>query len=221
MNIFFDGYKIKENKLDNEDIILDFLNILNSKIYDNKGKITIVPYFNGKVRKMGGISATILGDNFHFTCHTFCYLGTVFIDYYGNAINEEILIKMILSYFHTNDYDLCKNNNGIKGNFGKQIIINCEECLNVEDGKALINNILESIEMTSIYDLLINYNNEENFDLLQLIAESHIAIHKKEQYVRIDVFSCKDFDESKIFKLLKKTKNNLKIINRGIYFKLD
>ena len=127
MNIFFDGYKIKENKLDNEDIILDFLNILNFKIFDNKGKITIVPYFNGKVRKMGGISATILGDNFHFTCHTFCYLGTVFIDYYGHDINEEILIKMILSYFPTSDYDLCKNNNDIKGNFGKQIIINYDE----------------------------------------------------------------------------------------------
>lgn len=221
MNIFFDGYKIKENKLDNEDIVLDFLSILNSNIFDNKGKITIVPYFNGKVKQMGGISTTILGDNFHFTCHTFCYLGTVFIDYYGNDINEENFIKMILSYFPTSDYDLCKNNNGIKGNFGKQIIINCEERINFENGKVLINKILESIEMTPIYDLLINYKKEEDFDLLQLIAESHITIHKKEQYVRIDVFSCKDFDERKIFKLLKNNRNNLKIVNRGIYFKLD
>jgi S-adenosylmethionine/arginine decarboxylase-like enzyme len=221
MNIFFDGYNIKEDKLDNQDKIIEFLNILNSNFFNNKGKITIVPYFNGKVKRMGGISATILGDNFHFTCHTFCYLETVFIDYYGNDINEENLIKMILNFFPTSDYDLCKDNNGIKGKFGKQIIITCEESLNFNNGKSVINNILKSIEMTPIYDLLTNYKNEEDFDLLQLIAESHIAIHKKEQYVRIDVFSCKDFDESKIFKLLKNNSNNLEIVNRGIYFSFE
>lgn len=221
MNIFFDGYNIKADKLDNESKILEFLNTLNSKVFDNKGKVTIVPYFNGKVKKMGGISATILGDNFHFTCHTFCFLSTVFIDYYGNDINKQEIIKMILEYFDTSDYDLCKNNHSIEGKFGKQIIITCKESLKLGDGKKLINNILKTIEMTPIYDLLTNYKNEENFDLLQLIAESHIAIHKKNEYSRIDVFSCKNFDENKIFELLKNNKNDIEIVNRGVYFSIN
>ena len=121
MRIFFDGYKIEKNKLDSETDILNFLNILNYSIFENKGKITIIPYFNGKVKKMGGISATILGDEFHFTCHTFCYLNTVFIDYYGNdnSNKKQEIKKLILDYFKTNNYDLCEENNNIKGKFRK------------------------------------------------------------------------------------------------------
>lgn len=95
--------------------------MLNYTIFENKGKITIIPYFNGKVKKMGGISATILGDEFHFTCHTFCYLNTVFIDYYGNdnSNKKQEIKKLILDYFKTNNYDLCEENNNIKGKFRK------------------------------------------------------------------------------------------------------
>lgn len=71
MDIFFDGYNIKISKLDDDSKILELLDLLNSNVFENKGKVTIVPYFNSKVKKMGGISATILGDDFHFTCHTF------------------------------------------------------------------------------------------------------------------------------------------------------
>ncbi len=51
MNIFFDGYNIKSDKLDDESKILEFLNTLDSILFNNKGTITIVPYFNGKVKK--------------------------------------------------------------------------------------------------------------------------------------------------------------------------
>lgn len=117
MRIFFDGYKIEKNKLDSESDILDFLNILNCTIFESKGKITIIPYFNGKVKKMGGISATLLGNGFHFTCHTFCYLNTVFIDYYGNSNKKQEIKKLILDFFKTNEYDLCEDNSNIKGKF--------------------------------------------------------------------------------------------------------
>lgn len=222
MNIFFDGYNIKADKLDSESKILDFLNMLNIIVFNNKGEITIVPYFNGKVKKMGGISATILGNNFHFTCHTFCFLNTVFIDYYGNDNNKQEIIKIILDYFDTNDYDLCEENYNIKGNFGKQIIITYDDkCLEFEYAKYLINKIIKSIEMTPIYTLLTNYKDEENYDLIQLIAESHISIHKKNEHVGIDVFSCKNFNENNIFELLENDKYNIKIINRGLYFNID
>ena len=221
MDIFFDGYNIKTSKLDNDSKILEFLHLLNSNIFENKGEITIVPYFNGKIKKMGGISATILGHDFHFTCHTFCFLNTVFIDYYGNDDKKQEIIKMILDWFETNNYDLCENNHSIKGNFGKQLIITCKEKLNFEYAKDLINKIIKNIEMTPIYTLLTNYIDEENFDLLQLIAESHIAIHKKYNDVRIDVFSCKDFNEHNVLKLLKNNKYDIKIVNRGIHFKIN
>lgn len=220
MNIIFDGYNIKADKLDNESRIFEFLNMLNSMIYDNKGKITIVPYFNGKVKKMGGISTVILGSNFHFTCHTFSFLNTVFIDYYGENTKKQEIIKIVLDYFDTNNYDLCENNQNIKGKFGKQIIIESSGNLKFEEGKVLIEDILKNIEMTQIYSLLTNYIDEENYDILQLIAESHISIHRKNKSIRIDVFSCKDFDENKIIQLFKGKKYFIERVNRGIYFKI-
>lgn len=75
--------------------------------------------------------------------------------------------------------------------------------------------------MTPIYDLLINYSNEENYDLLQVIAESHISIHKKDKKAEIDVFSCKNYEEKNILKLIENNECNIKIINRGIYFDMN
>ena len=169
---------------------------------------------------MGGISCLLLGDNFHFTCHTFCFVNTIFIDYYGNH-DKKKLLDIILDYFETNNYDLCENNQDKKGKFGKQVILNSEENISFEEGIKLMKSILNNIDMTPIHSLLENYHDEDNYDLLQLIAESHIAIHKKDGKESIDVFSCKDFDEKELFKLFNCNKDDALMINRGIYFNLD
>ena len=92
--------------------------------------------------------------------------------------------------------------------------------MNFEQGKEIIKNIVKNIEMTPIHELLTNKIDEQNFDILQLIAESHIAIHKNEENIRIDVFSCKGFDENKIFDTIGNNKCNVELINRGIKFEI-
>lgn len=80
---------------------------------------------------------------------------------------------------------------------------------------------MNNIKMTPIFSLLTNYIDENNYDLLQVIAESHISIHKKGKLVEIDVFSCKDFNEKALLKLIENNESNIKIVNRGIYFDIN
>lgn len=218
-HFFFDGYDIDNKLLSDIKYVTTFLNEINKAISAEKCKIVLIPYFNGKTKEDGGISGIILGDNFHFTCHTFCYKNTIFIDYYGkNNINKNLL-NIINKYFKTNNFDLCKDNCDKKGNFGKHIIIENRKQIEYKDAIVLINDITEKLEMTPISDMQMNYKNNYNFDILQPIAESHISIHQTEKNCNIDIFSCKSFDEDKILKLLDCTNKDITQIQRGIHYK--
>lgn len=218
-HFFFDGYDIDNKILGDIDYITKFINEVNDIISTNNVKTIFIPYFNGKIKKDGGISVIILGDNFHFTCHTFCYKKTIFIDCYDkNNVNKDLL-NIVTKYFRTDNFDLCTNNSDKKGNFGKHIIMKNIKPISYNNAKDLINNIVDSIEMTTISDLQINYRDDFNYDILQPIAESHISIHNTEKSCDVDIFSCKYFDENKILKTLGGNTENMTQIQRGIYYK--
>ena len=213
-HLFYDGYDLKEEDLKNPDFIEKFMKMVDEKIFDNKGKITIIPYFNGKVKEDGGVSGIILGDNFHFTCHGFCYKNTVFIDYFGDDSKKEELCKMIFDYFKTDNYDL--GSKDVKGNFGKHIII-YPEVINVTMALAKVKQILKEIVMTPIMDSLVNEIDDNNFDVLQPIAESHISFHQHNNNLIVDAFSCKYFDVDKFLSLF--NCEEYIEVNRGIKYK--
>lgn len=219
-HFFFDGYSIKKEHLDNIGDLTFFTNGINELFFKGKGKIILIPYFSGKVKDDGGISAIIIGDNKHFTCHTFCYKNTVFIDYFGveNEEEKDNMKKKILDAFETNDFDLCDNNHNLEGRFGKHIIIRPKNMISFEDATKLVSIILKEIEMTPINDQIINYVNEENYDILQPIAESHISFHRINDDMIIDAFSCKYFDEKKLLELLGDSDDFVQI-HRGIKYK--
>lgn len=214
-HLFFDGYSLTEECLKDEKNIEKLLVEINEKIFDNKGKIKIIPYFNGKIKTDGGVSGLILGDNFHFTCHTFCYKNTVFIDYFGEESRKEEALAIILANFKTDDYDLGLSD--IKGNFGKHIIINPKP-LSLDEAKKTVKLILKEIEMTPICDFIVNSKNEETFDILQPIAESHISFHREGDNMTVDAFSCKYFDIKKFLNLFDGVDNYIEV-NRGIRYK--
>jgi len=218
-HFFFDGYDIDNNVLSNVTHINEFLNEINEKITFNKSKITLIPYFDGKNKQDGGISGIILEDNFHFTCHTFCYKNTMFIDCYGKNNCGKTLLNIINKYFNTENFDLCQNNGDKKGNFGKHIILKGVRPINYCEAQNLINVILEKVEMTPICEMQINYKDDCNFDILQPIAESHISIHRTGKNVVVDIFSCKFFDDKKIIELLNSNYEDVIQIPRGIYYK--
>ena len=197
-HLFFDGYSLAEKDLKEEKNVKKLLDEINEKIFNNKGKIKLIPYFDGKIKTDGGVSGLIIGNNFHFTCHTFCYKNTVFIDYFGPETRKKTVLNIILDNFKTDDYDLGLSD--IKGNFGKHIIIH-PKAISLEEAKKKVLLILKEIDMTPICDFIVNEKNNSSFDILQPIAESHISFHRKGDSMVVDAFSCKYFDVEKFLKL--------------------
>ena len=216
-HFFFDGYDLSTDVLSSVDNMEKLLNIINKKYFSDKGVVKLIPYFDGKIEKDGGVSGIILGKNKHFTCHTFCYRHAMFVDYFGKERNFDGVLKELLSIYDTKNYDLCDKNINIDGNFGKHMIFNKLNPISFDSGKKLIEKILCDIEMTPINDVIINYIDDEHYDLLQPIAESHISIHRKGNNMVLDAFSCKWFDETKLASILNSF--NYEKVCRGVKYK--
>ena len=213
-HLFYDGYDLDSTKLKDLDYIKEFLNEINSKVFNNIGTINLIPYFNGKIEEDGGISGVIIGKEFHFTCHTFCYKNTVFIDYYGIGFKDEVF-NLINKYFDTKNYDLCDTN--MLGNFGKHLIIGSSP-VSISEAKDKINQIIESINMTPISEFMLDKEDDYNYDVIKLIAESHISFHQHNDSLIIDVFSCKSFEVNKVLELFSNY-TDVRIVGRGALFK--
>lgn len=216
---FCDGYDIDNDLLNDVSLINDFVMEVKKTINDDKGKIVLIPYFNGKVKEDGGISVIILGDGFHFTCHTFSYKKTAFFDCYCEYNIDEKLLPIIIKYFNVHDYDLCKDNSEKTGNFGKHVIIKKCKKMGYDESIQLVKDIIKKIKMTPIYDIITNYKDEDNFDILEPIAESHISVHCVKGKMFIDIFSCKTFNENEVLSLLPDKTLITINVNRGIKYK--
>lgn len=201
-HFFLDGYGVESSELSSVDNMEKLLDVVNKKYCNDKGSITLIPYFDGKIKEDGGVSGIIIGNNMHFTCHTFCYKKAMFVDYFGNNDNFDGIKESVLNVYPTDDFDLCNDNKNLDGNFGKHLIFKNLNGLSFDNARILIEKILSDIGMTPINDVITNYTDEECFDLLQPIAESHISIHRKGNNMVLDVFSCKWFDEAKLSSLL-------------------
>jgi len=213
-HLFYDGYNLDNELIGNPKFIKDLLEKVNKSVFNNTGKVHLFPYFDGKIKRDGGVSGIILGNGFHFTCHTFSYKNTVFVDYFGNNENKNKISKILLDYFNTDDYDMGSKDK--IGNFGKHIIIN-PPIMSLNDAKKLINTILKEIDMTPITDLLVNEYSNNSFDILQPIAESHISFHRNQDEMVVDAFSCKYFDVEKFIKLFENSLDYIEV-NRGLKY---
>ena len=216
-HFFLDGYELNEDVLASVDNMKYLLTKVNEKYFNGDGKIVSIPYFDGKVKTDGGVSGIILGNNCHFTCHTFCYKSAMFVDYFGIQKNFDTLKNKVLEVYKTKDYDLCLGNGNIDGNFGKHLIFDNIGALSFDIAKKLIETILNDIEMTPINSVIINYRDDEHYDLLQPIAESHVSIHRYGDKMVLDAFSCKWFDEVKLATLVNSF--DYKKICRGVKYK--
>ena len=214
-HLFYDGYNLDNEILSNPEAINSLLETINKYIFLNKGKISLLPYFNGKVKKDGGVSGIILGDGFHFTCHTFSYKNTVFVDYFGDDNSKERVSQILFDFFDTDEFDM--GSKDVKGNFGKHIIVH-PPSIALPDAKNVIRVILKEINMTPIMELLVNQYGKDSFDLLQPIAESHISFHKKNDEMVVDAFSCKYFDVDKFLKIMETPEEYIEV-NRGINYR--
>ncbi len=213
-HLFYDGYGLSKEKLRENRFILILLGIIKKHIFNGKGIVRIIPYFNGKVEEDGGISGIILGEGFHFTCHTFCYKGTVFIDFFGSDDKKAKIAEILQDYFATDDFDMGSKDK--EGYFGKHIIVDAEPT-SLQNAKLLVQEILDKIHMTPISQLIVRESSSENFDLLQPIAESHISFHRNENGMIVDAFSCKYFDKNEFLRII--NENDCTEVQRGLRYK--
>ena len=214
-HLFYDGYNLDNKVIGDPTFVNDLLKEINKNVFEDKGKIQLLPYFNGKVKTDGGVSGIILGNGFHFTCHTFSYKNTVFVDYFGDNEKKDKVLEILLNYFDTDDYDLGSKDK--VGNFGKHIIVR-SSAISFSDAEKLVKTILKEIDMTPITDLIVNKTSEYSFDVLQPIAESHISIHRNGDEMVIDAFSCKYFDVLKFIDLIGKDLDYIEV-NRGLKYR--
>jgi S-adenosylmethionine/arginine decarboxylase-like enzyme len=214
-HLFYDGYNLDNAILANPEFVNYVLKLINKHVFCGKGHLTLIPYFDGKVKEDGGVSGIVLGDGFHFTCHTFSYQNTVFVDYFGDNDKKKLVETILLAVFNTNDYDM--GSKDIKGNFGKHIIIR-PSILTLDEAKKMVELVLDKIVMTPINKLLICEKDSHNFDILQPIAESHISFHRKNDEMVVDAFSCKYFDVQKFLDLFN-TDGEFIEVNRGLKYK--
>ncbi len=213
-HLFYDGYDLDNRTLGDPDFVKKLLEKVNQSVFNGKGVINIIPYFRGKDENDGGISGFVLGDNFHFTCHTFSFKKTVFVDYFGDDNKKDIVEDILLSTFDTKNYDM--GSKYVKGNFGKHIIFKASP-LSLEEVIPMVKVILKEINMTPIEEMFVKQKNEECFDVLQLIAESHISFHRTGNEMVVDTFSCKNFNVKKLLELFNLSSDYIEV-NRGIKY---
>lgn len=214
-HLFYDGYDLNNELLGNPEFVRFLMEQINKYVFANKGKISMLPYFDGKIKTDGGVSGIILGDNFHFTCHTFSFKNTVFVDYFGDDSKKGIVQDILLDVFETENFDM--GSKDTQGKFGKHIIIR-PKILTLDDAINMVKVILKEIDMTPIMDVLINKKDECNFDILQPIAESHISFHRANEQMVVDAFSCKYFNVKKFLELFSINGDYVEV-NRGINYR--
>lgn len=213
-HFFFDGYEIQKYKLKNVELLSKLLDDINSLLLNSSGQCVIVPCFENKDILDDGISGIVLGDDFHFTCHTYYNMNTIFVDlYYGKMINSNEIFNTLNKYFKANKYDLCVNNE-LSGKFGKHVIIQTDK-IEYQKALLLIDKIIENIDMHPIHENICSVL-EDKYDILRPIAESHVSIHCHCNCI-IDIFSCNTFDEKKIVGLLSNI-YNIRLVERGVFF---
>ena len=213
-HFFFDGYEIQIDKLNNVELIAELLDDINTTFLNSNGQCVIIPYFGNKDLLDDGISGIVLGNDFHFTCHTYSNRNTIFVDlYHGITTDNNSIISILKKHFDVEKFDLCINNK-ISGNFGKHIIIQTDK-IEYQKASILIDKIIESINMHPIHEKICSvYENE--YDILRPIAESHVSIHCHDNCI-IDVFSCNTFDENKIIGFLNKI-YSIQKVERSVIF---
>ncbi len=97
--------------------------------------------------------------------------------------------------------------------------------------KGLFKKIIEAVKMKAVLKTIVYkfpknknlpFNTASGLTAFSIVAESHLSIHTwpENNYFAFDLFSCKNFDEKKVIKIIKQSfpikKIYYKTIGRGI-----
>lgn len=209
----FDGYKLDNRYMREVESFTSFMNSIKNA-YCPQGTMKIIPYFNGIHKEDGGLTGIILADDFHFTCHTFCFKNIVFIDCYSlhdniNSIPDDIKRTYDTPYYNDEFIDINHKECDDDNKWGKHCIAKVDGMIPIQDAKKLVADLLVGINMHPISEL-ITYEKENSYALLQVLAESHISMHTDGLETYIDIFSCNNFDSNIVDDILSNNRSDIK-----------
>ncbi len=224
-NYCYDGYGIRKELLNNQKALEDLRDVIMKQYFPEefvKQQIIAVNHFTypNVAKQNEGLSLVILGDGKHFTCHTYPQRGIVFADLClpaGEvAHNFHAQLQVV---FRAESFDDCMRNSR-PGKYGKHVVMRFDCCWRLSEALQIVENIRVTLEMSKLGDTLVRAH-AEDFDILQPIVESHIALHVDEtkRQMTLDIFSCRDFEEEIIRGTLQPV--TMQLVQRGVDFEKE
>ena len=219
-----DLINIKDNLNDLLEIY-NFLDNLAKKLnYITIHKPVLIPYYYGKVKKDCGVSCYLFIEGGYITFHIFEKRNIAYFDIVKNGeIEDGKIIDLLTKFVESQNYNkYSKEDEAVcatRNIFGPHYFCegNIYEGANVEDLLVLQDLIVKGIDMTPIINPVI-IKDGDDLILFVVIAESHIALTLRGNYLRVDVFSCKMFDLQKLKDILT---NKINIQTEKLFTRLD
>lgn len=233
---FFDGYEIDQELLSDPvklefkmRVILEHCSVRDHQIVTKNVEAGDFPHIK---EEDTGISTVILFPGGHFTCHTYPHIGVVYVDlFHVNGVDSRSLDQEMCELLKPGHYD-SRHERQESGAYGKHLVLEVPDIVDVEQGVQLVGEIRKILGMTKLMPMMVRSDAQSgvsNFDIVQPIVESHIALHKclpgavlvntRGQYtIALDVFSCRDFSTEAVLQLVG-TSKNVRQIPRGCWLK--
>ncbi len=222
-HVLVDAYGCSTSRLDNLMDVYSVLNeILNKMRINAVMPVQLVPYYYCENVDDVGISAFVLTKGGHLTIHTFPRLGCYFLDLiYDGFVDSSVLEAVLRAEFPCNSFfrkkidrdDFDKNDMGNYelADFGPHYMISTklEKEPTIDDFYHLLDQMPYEVGMHPISRPCVvtdKVKNPEYLSAIIVIAESHIAVHYnyKTSELLMDIFSCKQIEESKYQAMIKK-----------------
>ena len=162
-------------------------------------KPILIPYYHGKIKKDCGVSCfTFLKNGGYLTFHIFEKRKIAYFDIVSTNKIDKKIVTSVTSFCQTNKFNIYKNEINVQDRnsfFGPHYFAEgkLRKKLNTDELLDFQNEIIKGIKMTPIINPIIVKTNKTQ-TLFVAIAESHIALTKTDNVLRVDVFSCKEFD---------------------------
>lgn len=213
-----------KNNLNDLKQIYNFLEDLAFNLsFETIHKPVLVPYYYGKVEDDCGISCYLMIEGGYITFHIFEKRNIAYFDIVRKGeIDSEKIIELVTTFVESQHYNkylntkesCCEFENVFGPHYfceGKIIGIN-----NIDALLELQENLIDGIEMHPIISPVV-VKDGTDIRVFILIAESHISITMNNNFIRIDIFSCKMFDIQKLKELLS---NKIDIKSEKIFTRL-
>lgn len=229
-HVMIDAFKSYRSKLDDIRLVYELLEEIPAKLNIKSVMPPIVlPYYNGVIPEDCGISAFVFLAGGHFTLHTFSYRECYYVDFFCTPdFCEELLLNQLSIALPSERIVKYSIKRGIQSkyeemgkefpilnrdlDFGPHLFLDFDDYhgkYTMDDLFMLFDTLPFKIGMTPIIRPYISVNkidNETIISILTMIAESHISLHlfKESHKAYFDIFSCKFFNSTEVFELLKK-----------------